>query len=165
VVPTWTSERLPLADSSVDHVMLQALSSATRSVVPRELTRIVRPGGTVLVVSRSRWSRPHDESDAPSRWTDQHLRSAGLTDIRSYGIRPTLREARYLVPFDCRPALRWYVRSFVSDVTFRTPFLSSAMRFVPQAHKVLSHFPAPALRALFPAVALRAVRPGPATPR
>ncbi len=62
-----TFDRLPLGDSSVDHVMLKALTPATGSVAPRELARIVRPGGTVLVVTRSRWTRARDDSHAPPR--------------------------------------------------------------------------------------------------
>jgi SAM-dependent methyltransferase len=165
--PSPASARLPLEDSSVDHVMLKAGTPRTRNVVPRELARIVRPGGTVLVLARSGWIRTRGRSHAPRRWTGKDLRSAGLTDVRSYGVRPgpTLDEARYLVPFDCPSALRWYVRSFISTASFRSSFASSAMRIVPGSHALLGRFPAVMLRALFPAVALRASRPGRGTPQ
>jgi ArsR family transcriptional regulator len=85
-------EKVPLADASVDVALLsQALHHAQHpDLAVAEAARVVRPGGTVLVLDL----RPHDQAWVKDRlgdqwlgFTDDHvarlLTAAGLTDVRA----------------------------------------------------------------------------------
>jgi SAM-dependent methyltransferase len=92
---TWKRgdiERVPLPDASVDVALLsQALHHAQHpELAVAEAARIVRPGGTVLVLDL----RPHDQAWVKERlgdqwlgFTDDHvvrlLTAAGLTGVRA----------------------------------------------------------------------------------
>jgi len=100
-------ERLPLADGSVDIAMSSNVMEHVRGpgLVGRELVRVVRPGGLV-VISYTSWLSPWGGHET-SPWHYLGGEYAARRYERVHGRPPKNRFGRTMFPTSVRDGLRW----------------------------------------------------------
>jgi hypothetical protein len=139
---------IPMPDESADHVVVPEVHDGVRRLVPGEVARVLRPGGSVAVGFHWRVRAPRNTAATAVRGAVRRLRRAGFDSVRVYGVRPGLHQPRHLVPMDSGRGLGWYMRA---------AYLPQSRRSVLAARLVRGHGGRLAML-FFPAFVLTAVR-------
>lgn len=133
---------IPLADGSCDHVLVPRLTLALSRLVPDEVARVLRPGGSVFFGAQ--WSARARRF--PAAWSirggRRRLERAGFEAVRVYAVGPSLAQPRHLVPVDAPNAVRWYAKEIYMPRSRKGAL----------AYKVLRHAPGRLGLVLFPAL-------------
>jgi SAM-dependent methyltransferase len=103
---------LPLADASVDHIVLTSVNATWwRPERLAELARVAAPGATLLFGADSRTRFPLRRSARTPGSGRRRLIAAGFTRAQVYGVRHGFYDPRFLVALDSPGARSWFFAS------------------------------------------------------
>lgn len=122
---------VPLPDGDCDHVIVPCLRASLAPLVPAELARIIRPGGSVLLGAPWRPRAPRSPVALTVGAGRRLLRRAGFEDVRAYGVAPSLQQPRHIVPVDAHNALRWHAEAAYLPRGARGIVVARALRRAP----------------------------------
>lgn len=132
---TEPGEAWPIAGPA-DHAIVSSRSPGWLETSGRELRRLVRPGGHVLIACPA---TPPSRRRLDALLRD--LQSGGFRVDARYGVRQDLHDVRHLVPIS-GPALWWYLRNSFLPWSRRAALLAALFGRIHASRLARRAFPA-----------------------
>lgn len=107
ILPPEPSDDLPLT-APLAHLVMPVAGAGDAWLAPGVAARVVRPGGTVLVGVRHRWTVVRRRALSAAQ-LERKLADAGIAKCRVLGASHSLHNLRALVPLDAA-SMRWYAQ-------------------------------------------------------
>jgi hypothetical protein len=142
VLPAPRNGRLAVDDAWADHVLVPVLSEDIAELFPTELTRVVRPGGTLFVAAPSKLHQRRSPAAHSLAGARRLLEGSGFAGVQSYGIRQSMHRPRYLVPLSSAEALRWFYDAAHLPRSRYGALAARALRALPSRRVHMLLFPA-----------------------
>lgn len=113
VWPEYWALGLPLRDASVDHAIVPDASGEWwQPHQLKQLTRVVAPGGTLLLGASNRVRYPWRTGAQTPAGGRRRLAAGGFAQPRAYGVRHGFHDPRFLVPLDDAGARQWFFDTY-----------------------------------------------------